>query len=327
MEGKIISVLKESPTPLTAAEIARKIPGCIKKDVNQKLYHINGVKSVEGTQPPKWRLVEQCQTKVTKETEPIVVANTDTPVNKQKSTDDEIKPIVIEYLQSQTSPISGPSISRSISSKINNCITADIKRVLGELEREGSVRNHSLKGEKPLWSLKKSLQNKPETATFKGKRLFVAEDKENGGISLDPVTLEELHEGVNHPVTPVPLSETIEPCIQPVEESSGQLEEPSIQPIEPSGIPSKNPTEACKKKTPVQLAANFTTLTIERSEKELYEQVLQFLKSRPGIEFTDHAVAKDIGCSTRQKVLYILDKLVDEGIAEKMNNHTYKLYN
>ncbi len=80
-------------------------------------------------------------------------------------------------------------------------------------------------------------------------------------MTLDPITSEELQVGVNHSITPVPkhsLSETIEPCIQPVEESSGQLEESSIQPIEPSGTPSKNPTEACKKKTPVQLAAKFT---------------------------------------------------------------------
>ena len=379
LERKIISVLKESPTPLTAAEIAKHIH-CTKKEINQKIYDIKEVEIVkEGTGPPKWRLDERYQTKETSEAV-AVETPTKVPVSEQKSTDAEIKSEVVRHLQSLSSSISAPQIARSISDRLDNVINADVKRVLGELEREGTVRNHSSKGQKPLWSLKKSTPTKSEFTTLEGRRIMSMQETENGGFIFDPIPKDQLHEAsqqkpeqaiktnktttsvgddhkslpyippvgpsippvgpsippVGHSIPPVgPSIPPVGPSIPPVgpsiqsDDSSIQSVESSTQSIEPVIQAAIVPTEACKKKNPVvRLAANFDELSVkdeEQSDEELYEQVLGFLKSHPREEFTAHAIARSFGHFTRQKIVYTLDRLVEEGVVEKMNDNAYSI--
>jgi len=63
LEDSIVSVLRESPNPLKALNIARKIsPHCTRKDVNRVLTNVlenrKAEKANPGQNPPLWRLIQ-----------------------------------------------------------------------------------------------------------------------------------------------------------------------------------------------------------------------------------------------------------------------------
>ena len=208
MEQKIKDVLSSSHCPLTAPEIAKEI-GCAKKEINQVIYYINGVEKVPDTQPPKWRLkedlsgatkrddtsLEQDSTVSSTVTQtgasPSVkkvgatsmspgISNSDPLTNDLKQcNDDELRSLILDVLKNKSTPLTAPEISRQLSGKIT-CITADCKRVLHGLQKEGRVENRSPAGTKPFWILKGSSSgatalSDSDLATYGGKPLFTFE--------------------------------------------------------------------------------------------------------------------------------------------------------
>ena len=206
MEQKIKDVLSSSPYPLTAPEIG-KIIGNTKKEVNQVIFKISGVEQVPDTQPPKWKLKEDSSgatkkddtsleqdstvsSTVTTSTSSIKkVGGTSMSTDISKSNpltndskqcnDDELRPLILDVLKKQSTPLTAPEIFRQLSGKII-CITADCKRVLHELQKEGRVENRSPAGTKPFWILKGSSSgatalSDSDLATYGGKPLFTFE--------------------------------------------------------------------------------------------------------------------------------------------------------
>ena len=205
MEQKIKDVLSSSRYPLTAPEIA-KVIGCPKKEINQVIYYIDGVEKVPDTQPPKWRLKEDSSgatkrddtsmeqdstisSTVTTSASPSVkkvgatsmspcISKSDPLTNDSKQcNDDELCSLILDVLKKQSTPLTAPEISRQLSGKIS-CITADCKRVLHGLLKEGRVENRSPAGTKPLWILKGSSSGDLDLATIDGKTLFTFEETE-----------------------------------------------------------------------------------------------------------------------------------------------------
>ena len=208
MEQKINDVLSSSPCPLTASEIA-KVLVCTKKEINQVIYYINGVEKVPDTQPPKWRLKEDSSGTTKKDDTSLepdstvsstVTTSTSLSIKKVGATsmspdisksdpltkdskqcnDDELRSLILDVLKKQSTPLTAPEISRQLSGKII-CITADCKRVLHGLQKEGRVENRSPAGTKPLWILKGSscgatALSDSDLATYKGKPLFTYEE-------------------------------------------------------------------------------------------------------------------------------------------------------
>ena len=196
----ITDALTCSPYPLTAPEIASKIPGWTKKKVNQHIYKMGRtVEQIPGTQPPKWKLidgatiptppqVDQTQQEDATGTSTPSVCSSTSPITTPTQAED-IKQEAIHYLQTRSSPVSTPDVSRSISSKLK-CDTATIKSILYELQTEAVVINVSLKGQKPLWEMKRAKPPK----TLNGKPLYAKEEDENGVMKLIPVTQDHLSE-------------------------------------------------------------------------------------------------------------------------------------
>ena len=330
----ITDALTGSPYPLTAPEIASKIPGWTKTKVNQHIYNMaRTVEKVPGTQPPKWKLidgatiptpsqVEQTQQEGATGTSPSVCSSTSvSPVTTptQASSDEDIKQEVIRYLQARSSPVSAPDVSRSISSKLK-CDTAAIKRVLYELQKEAVVSNLSPKGQKPLWEMKRA---RPKAKTLNGKPLYAKEEDENGVMKLIPVTQDHLNDQSNPPSS----------NSKPVVENTPKKPPPENVSTAAGG----DRVESGTRSVPVKLAARFDGLTVEdkdsdevlqqrvSSDEELRQKVLDFLKSHPHDEFKSRTIATSIGCPTRDKVLYILNRLKEEDIVEETNDGQFKL--
>ena len=207
MEQKIKDVLSSSPYPLTAPEIGKKI-GNTKKEVNQVIFKISGVEQVPDTQPPKWRLKEDSSGATKKDDTSLeqdstvsstVTTSTSLSIKKVGATsmspgisksnplindskqcnDDELRSLILDVLKKQSTPLTAPEIFRQLSGKII-CITADCKRVLHELQKEGRVENRSPAGTKPFWILKGSSSgatalSDSDLATYGGKPLFTFE--------------------------------------------------------------------------------------------------------------------------------------------------------
>ena len=212
MEQKIKDVLSSSHCPLTAPEIA-KVIGCAKKEINQVIYYINGVEKVPDTQPPKWTLKEDSSGATKRDDTSVeqdsTVSSTVTQTsaspsvkkvgatsmspgiskfdpltnNSKQCNDDELRSLILDVLKKQSTPLTAPEISRQLSGKIS-CITADCKRVLHGLQKDGRVENKSPAGTKPLWILKGSSSgatalSDSDLATYNGKPLFTFEETES----------------------------------------------------------------------------------------------------------------------------------------------------
>ena len=189
----IIGALTGSPYPLTATEIASNIPGWTKKKVNQHIYKMGRtVEQIPGTQPPKWKLIDEATIPTppqVDQTQQEGATGTSTPPITTPTQAEDIKQEVIRYLQTQSSPVSAPDVSRFISSKLK-CDTATIKRILYELQTKAVVINVSSKEQKPLWEMKSAKPPK----TLNGKPLYAKEEDENGHGVMKLIPVDHLSE-------------------------------------------------------------------------------------------------------------------------------------
>ena len=363
----ITDALTGSPYPLTAPEIAKKIPGWTKKKVNQHIFKMGRtVEQIPGTQPPKWKLidgatiptppqVEQTQQEgATGTSAPSVCSSTSiSPVTTptQASSDEDIKQEVIRYLQAQSSPVSAPNVSSSISSKLK-CETATIKRILYELQTEAVVSNLSPKGQKPLWEMKRA---RPKAKTLNGNPLYAKEEDENGVMKLIPVTQDHLndHDPPSSNSKPAVIENTptkkedeigvakLTPVTQDLLNDQSDPPSSNSKPAVIENTPTKKrPPENMStaagderveesgpgtRSVPVKLAARFDALTVEDKDSDdvLRQKVLDFLKYHPDNKLS--TITRSIGCPTRDKVLYILECLKKEDKVEETNDSQFKL--
>ena len=345
MEERITTALRQSSNPLTANEIA-KVIGRTKKEVNQTIHRMNGVEKLEeATERPKWRLTERDELKSSKsstkgqESSPnsgkASVESTRTP-ERSTARDENIKEVLVRFLGAQSSPVSAPDISRRIDKNVS-CDTANIKRVLYEMEREGTVMNHSLKGDKPMWTLKDSLQGNKDHVTMCKKLLYTFDEESDGTMKFKPVTQSELEAGSLQTTT----GQTDEAIIpepdsgQAVNSPPHETQTTSESGPQDLGLPFPSTSEPstssqpCKKKNSMPIAANFSNLSLQDNvisdEKVLRQKVVQFLESNPDQEFLLRDITERIGFPTRDKVLCCLESLVEQNLVEKLENKHYKI--
>ena len=355
IQDRIKAVLAQNGEPMTAKEIAKQLR-CTPKEVNQKIYHMKEVSKLEG-QPPKWKLCDAVSTTPrpnrsqsdvspsggnrTLDTDDVPLKSLSLealPTTPTKQLDDkELEDRVMDVLESQTKAISAPDIRRVLADKGTQVGTANIKRVLGELERKGKVRNTSDKGAKPLWIIATSDQ-----ATINGEGLYTKVERKDG-ILFKKVSKDE----VTRPpeLTPDLLHQTT-----PIDDSASSISIPddaeftSLHEIE---IPSNDDDDDVRQKPQAQtspslrsrsgkpqLAINFPPQApnqpsedTEPSEDKLQEEIVQKLSKYPSYSFSPRDVADMIGCQTRDVVRYNLMKLVERGLVENVGGDKYKIVN
>ena len=327
MEAKIIQVLRENATPMTAPAIAKKI-GCTKKEVNQVVYKMKEVEIANPGEKPAWRLVavasaSESTADSARQRSPGVAgaeataSSSDqgspraTPsVSSMKMNDSELEKEIPSVLSSNQT-LSAPDIARKLHQP-----TDAVKRVLYNLEIKGIVQNLSPRRSKPLWSLRSSSDNR-QPAQFEEQPLFTKREVD-GKLIFTPVTEDDIAKasavsaGSEHPPPP-PL-----PTLTP-DGTSNTTSQDTATISSPSPVPTLSSRG-------VNLATNFSRLAakFELSQQEK-EKVKELLQNNPG-SHTCEEVKEGIGAETRDLVMAYLDDLVEEGRVKKHETDNLSIY-
>ena len=194
----------------------------------------------------------------------------------KKSGDDEIREKIVEFLKNQKDPLSAPDILKEVRQDLNACEKKDINRVLYALEKKGEVKDVKPPGQtKPLWKLiSKTLEYKEEPATIGGKKIYTLESNVDGAgsITFSPVTHTRL-ETLSSASSPTLQNLKDSKSVVHVSDGHGTLIEgvssskTSIQSQVENSQTTPKLLTACKKRSPMRIAANFSAIPKDESNQ------------------------------------------------------------
>ena len=347
LEEKIVNVLRASDRPMKALDIARAIPGCKKKDVNQVIYRMREVEvSNPGANPPLWRLYTG------------TVPTAATPMTPQA--------------RSQLQP-QQPTANTTTTTQATLGVSSSGAVGQGAWENVPISDNHQGSAASLTDAMSKISIGDVTSATWDGKLLTTLEKTEDGGVMIRPIPREAIinrgtgdhsredsaqGESLFPPVQETCSNEEIQttsslPKINPInlsgdhettkgldhyqerseneikrKEYSSQVLDHTLQATgksyseaaqsrgsmsQPSS--SSPPTDSKTKKKPT-IAANFSGLGAS-SSIALKQKILEILKNEnePINSFT---IAQRLGHSTRVEAMRLLQELKDEGKVSEM---------
>ena len=332
MEEQIRSFLRDAGNPMTAQDISKGIKKT-KKEVNQIIYKMSDVEKTDDT-PPKWMLRGGSSSTVTVSSLPLEVSTSKidsttgmsldvaSPSTPSASTSDEpLKQKIRAILnESGTTPTTAAQLARKLND--SSIKMADVKRLLYDM-----ATNVAPNGQKPMWILPEYNTTNGVAATpnlpvqLAGKPLFVKEEKDDKII-----------------FTKVKDSDLVVPAVVTDKEDETEKEgigNDSKQCSSDTKPLNEDVSDEVKtkpnSKSGEQLAADINALQINdvesssQEEKVLKTKVLQFLSNHPEDSFLAKHIAKEVGALARHVVMVCLDKLVESGEVEKLNDESYKL--